>query len=156
LTASANISAAVLSLYGTLKSDGLSATPDTNVCSSAPASNTVLVAGDFDSLGATAFATAIAYAAWSTAGFNDFTLNASGVANISLTGVSKFGARNFNYDAINNAPPWVSLGLSRTQFATADSANDPKLVVTYTLSDTSFLSQISQPSSHHFPTIVSV
>jgi hypothetical protein len=57
----ATIDAAVLSVNGYQKSDGLSVTPDMNVYSSAPASNTALEAGDFDSLGSTAYATAVAY-----------------------------------------------------------------------------------------------
>lgn len=130
----ASISAAVLSLRGTDKSDGLSASPTINIYSSAPASNTDLVAGDFDSLGSTEFATSVTYASWTTSGYNDFTLNASGIANIDKTGISKFGARNANYDVANVAPTWASTQLSYFSFDTAEgtgTTNDPKLVVTY-------------------------
>jgi len=129
------INAATLSLYGYAKLDGLSATPNINIYLSAPASNTALAAGDFDSLGATAFCdTPVTYAGWSTSGYNDFTLNVSGIANISKTGISKFGARNANYDVTNTAPTWVSNAGSYVQAYTADKGTGykPKLVVTYT------------------------
>lgn len=135
LTSFAVISSAVLSIYSNSKSDGLSATPNVNIYSSAPASNTALDAGDFDSLGSTEFATSIAYADWSIVGYNDFTLNASGLAAISKTDISKFGARNANYDVANVAPNWVSGGYSGFSFYFADQTGvtkDPRLVVTYT------------------------
>ena len=129
----ATISAATLSLYGSSKVDFLSITPDLNVYSSNPASNTALAAGDFDSLGSTAFATAITYASFSATGYNDFTLNSSGIAAISKTGVSKFGVRNANYDAAGTPPTWSSTTYSRLYgyFAEQGSGYKPKLVVTY-------------------------
>jgi hypothetical protein len=131
---SATISAATLSLRGNTKSDSLSASPDINIYSSNPASNTQIVGGDFDSLGNVAFSTTITYAGFSASGYNDFALNASGLAAISLTGVSKFGARNVNHDVADSAPPWVSNTYSILQAYTAEqgSGYQPKLVVTYT------------------------
>lgn len=137
LTASATISNAVLSLRGTSKADNSAITPDLNIYSSAPASNTALVGGDYDSIGSTAFSTAITYASYSTTGYNDFTLNASGISNISKTSISKFGARNASYDAANVAPTWANnTGQNRLNANFADAAGtttDPKLVITYTL-----------------------
>lgn len=127
------ISAATLSLFGVTGWDNLSITPDINIYSSNPASNIALEAGDFDSLGDTEFATAITYAGWSTTGYNDFTLNASGRAAISKSGVSKFGSRNANYDAANSAPNWSNYtdSLIRHYCAELGSGYKPKLVVTY-------------------------
>lgn len=136
LTSSANISTATMSIKGTLKSDGVGISPDINIYSSAPASNTALVAGDYDSLGSTAFSTAIGYSSYSTAAYNDFALNASGLSNISKTGVSKFGTRNANYDAAASAPTWNSGKTTFMYGAYAEASGtttDPKLVVNYTL-----------------------
>ena len=135
------ISAATLSLYpipGGEKGDTLGVSPDINVYSSAPALNTSLAGGDFDSLGATAFSTAITYANWTAGAYKDFALNASGIAAISKTGVSKFGARNANYDVAAVAPTWSAtkyalLGICMAEYG---SGYKPKLVVTYTSGET--------------------
>lgn len=66
---------------------------------------------------------------------NAFTFNATGLGNIAKTGISKFSARNANYDAANVAPTWSSLQRSALEAFYADnggSTNDPKLVVTFT------------------------
>ena len=104
------IASATLSVAGGAKEDGNSITPNINVYSSAPASNTTLAAGDFDSLGSTAFSTAITYASFDVSGtvYNNFPLNASGLAAISATGVSKYGLRNANYDVAGSPPTWTS------------------------------------------------
>ena len=88
------ISSATLSIYGEDKFDVPGWTPNINVYSSSPASNTALAAGDYDSLGSTAYSTAIAYGSFSTGAYNTFTFNGSGITNISKTGVSKFGTNN--------------------------------------------------------------
>src|SRR5439155_8215333 len=102
------ISSSTLSLYGQSKADGNSSAPNVNIYSSAPASNTGIANGDYDSLGATAFSTAITYAGWSTSGYNNFQLNASGLAAISTTSIAKFGTRDALYDVANSAPSWTS------------------------------------------------
>ena len=134
LTADANISATVLSLYGYSKTDGLSITPDVNVYTSNPANNDALVNGDFTTLGSVAQCdTAITYANQNAAGYNDFTFNATGRGNVSKTGISKFGARNANYDVAANAPSWSDSLSSGLSIRYADNGSDkPKLVVTYT------------------------
>ena len=128
-----SIDSAILSLYGSNKYDNLSATPTINIYSSAPASDTELVGGDYDSLGSTNYATAITYASWNTAGYNDFTLNASGLAAISATGVSKFGLRSESFDVNDAEPTWSANGLGfKIRMADyAGTVNDPKLVVTH-------------------------
>ena len=131
------ISSATLSNYGTYKEDPSSNTPSTNIYSAAPASNTSLAAGDYDSLGTTAYATAITYASYNDAGYNNWALNATGIAAISKTGISKFGVRNVQYDVENTAPaPTGSLAWNRLNVYTADqtgTANDPKLVVVHSV-----------------------
>jgi hypothetical protein len=130
------VDSATLSLSGSSKNDDLVVTPDLNIYSSAPASNTALVAGDYDSLGGTAFSTAITYANLSTTGYNDFALNATGLLAITKTGVSKFGGRNANKDVANSAPAWTSnldagfIVYMAEEVAAGDQR--PKLVVTHT------------------------
>jgi hypothetical protein len=132
------ISAATLSLYGGSaypKADPAGWLPTINIYSSNPASNTALVGSDYATLGTTAFCnTPITYAAWSQA-YNDFALNTTGIAAISKTGVSKFGAREAKYDVANSAPTWSNAALSYfgVFFAEKGTGYKPKLVVTYTL-----------------------
>lgn len=140
-TASINtdtISGAVLSLYGNGKDNDSAINIDINIYSSNPNTNTTLVAGDYDSLGTTAFCdTSITYASWNIAGYNDFTLNASGITAINKTGITKFGARNAALDVANTPPSWVSGLVARLNGYFADqtgTTNDPKLVVTHTTS----------------------
>lgn len=135
LGSSVTVDSAVLSLKGNgTKTDGLAITPNCNIYSANPASNTALANSDYSTLGTTAYATAVAYSSLSTSAYTDFTFNATGIANVSKTGVSKFGARNGNYDADNVEPTWSSGASSRWTVIQADwagTASDPKLVVTY-------------------------
>jgi hypothetical protein len=112
------------------KVDGLGITPNINVYGATPASNTALANSDYGQCGSTAFATAIAYADIAS-GYNNFTLNASGLANISKTGYSRFSFRNANYDVAGSAPAWSSDEASAT-YHYHDSPDGAKLVVTYT------------------------
>jgi hypothetical protein len=137
LTSSANISSAVLSIYLNSKYQSSAGWATTwNVYSSSPASNTNLVANDFDNVGATEFSTTKSFASMSTTAYNDFTLNAAGRAAIAKTGVSKFSIRETSYDVPNSAPPWgygASEGLNVYCADQSGTAYDPKLVVTFTI-----------------------
>ena len=129
------VDSATLSFYGSSKADQNSYVPDVNVYASTPASNTALVAGDYGNTGSTAFSTAITYANFSTTSYNDFVLNASGLAGISKTGISKFSTRNANYDVANVAPSWAFNAGAQFITISADTAGttqDPKLVVVHT------------------------
>lgn len=130
------ITAATLSVYGSQKQNGFSSgSADVNIYSAAPASNNAIVAGDFDSLGSTAFSTAITLANWSVAGYNDFVLNSSGLANITKAGASKFGMRLATIDVGNSPPSWESgKNCHISGYSTINGASyKPKLVVTYTV-----------------------
>ncbi len=137
LTASATLSAAVMSLYSARGSSDLSGTNDICVYSSTPASNTAVASGDFDSLGTTELSDVVAEATWvASEAYRAFTLNASGKAAVSLTGVTKLGVRNHTHDAHNSAPGWVSrytMYLSAYFADNTGDTKDPKLVITYTL-----------------------
>lgn len=135
---SAGITDATLSIHGGSngKSDAFSMT--VNVYSSAPASSTALATADFDAVGTTAFSTAITVASWSDAGYNDYALNASGLAAISKTGVSKFSLRS-TADATNTEPTHSNGAIAYIGADHAENAatsQDPKLVVTYSLATT--------------------
>lgn len=136
LGASATITAAVMSVFGKDKSDGLSITPDLDAYTSTPASNTALAASDYPNLGTVSqTGSPITYSGWSTSAYNDFTFNATGIGNISKTGISKFGVRNANYDVSGTIPTWSSGAMSYAGGYYSDqtgTANDPKLVITYT------------------------
>lgn len=139
LTAGAVVSDAVLSLFGVAGNtvDGLSITPDIDIYTSTPASNTGLANGDFAQVGAVSqTGTPIAFGSWNTAAYNDFQFNATGRSNVNVTGVSKFGTRNANYDVANVAPTWSASATSSIGAHHADetgSSQDPKLVVTFTI-----------------------
>lgn len=139
ISAGATISAASLSLYGHGKADDLAITPDIDVYSANPASNTNLVASDYATLGTTSYTgSPISYASWNTAAYNVFTLNATGRAAITKAGITKLGTRNANYDVANSAPTWSA---STDTFSylwsywadQTGSSNDPTLDVTYTI-----------------------
>ncbi|MFH2030841.1 MAG: hypothetical protein ABIJ40_09550 [Bacteroidota bacterium] len=145
LTASVTISGAILSIWGNYKTDPLSITPNIDIYTCTPASNTGLVAADQAQYGSVSqTGSPISYASWNTAGYNDFTFNATGISNISKTSISKFSQRNANYDVAAVAPTWLSSAGSHLAGWAADRAGtsqDPKLVITYSLPVT-FVPQI--------------
>lgn len=143
LGSGSTISATVMSLFGTAKSDALAVTPDIDVYTSTPAANTTLAAGDYAQTGAVSqTGTPITYANWSTTAYNDFTFDATGRGNVSKTGISKFAVRNANYDVAAVAPTWAISASASLQANSADATgttNDPKLVITYTTGDYSII-----------------
>ncbi len=137
------INSATLGIYGSTKAAGLNLGIAINVYSSNPAGNTSVVVGDFATLGTTAYSTAITYANWSAAGYNNFALNAAGLAAISKTDITKFGFRESNYDAPDVTPAhptnWASDYIQGYLADQAGTSNDPKLVVTYRGAGTSWV-----------------
>ncbi len=137
LTASATISAATNSIQGSSKADGMATTPNSDVYGSTPASNTALVGADFAQTQNTSFTGApVTYANWSTTAYNDYVFNATGIAAISKTAVTKTSWKNASYDVANTQPAWAastSSYLAPILADTAGTATDPKLVVTFTL-----------------------
>jgi hypothetical protein len=135
-----DISATVLSLYGQSQANnlGCSPAPDIDIYTATPASDNAIVAADYLAVGSVSqTGSPIAYASWNTAAYNDFTFNATGRGNVNKTTISRFSARNANYDVSGTTPPYVGGGggsQSYLGFYTADQAgttNDPKLVVTH-------------------------
>lgn len=135
LTAGATISSAVLSLWGFDKASGIG-TNSVDICGWTPSVNFNFANSDYGQFASTSFAN-VAYASFDTSDtvYTDFTLNASGISNVSKTGISAFGVR-FNWDLNNNfTGSWVSNDETYIFWRSADTAgttNDPKLVITYT------------------------
>jgi len=129
----------VLSFYGTAKQDQNGATPACAVVSSNPTSNTALANSDFAlaKFGTTRFATDLTYANFTVGAYNDFTLNASGIANI-VDGITKFGTMS-DKDLDNVVPTrggndsWTEMGVYNAD--QTGTTQDPKLVIEYTISE---------------------
>src|SRR3989344_239138 len=131
----AAISSATLSVYVLNTDDGDNDGIDYGtVVTVTPASNTAIVAGDYDQVGSTEQVdsgqrkdiTSI-----STSAYLDFTLNATGQGNVSKTGVSKFGLRE-GHDITNTAYDGNTNNSNRINFSAADetgTTQDPKLTV---------------------------
>ena len=128
------ISSATLSLYGTEKVDASGNSPTGTIVGTTPASATALENADYSDFGATEFASRITYANWSTVAYNDFALNASGIAAVIKTGVSKFGFMEGEYDFAGGTPTYVSDKVDKMVASSSDVAGttqDPKLVVVH-------------------------
>jgi hypothetical protein len=140
LTSAASVSAATFSIFGNGKTDPQGWTPNVNLYASTPASNTGLANGDFAQIGSTAYCnTPISYSGFSTSAYNDFALNSTGIAAVSLTSITKLGLRNANYDVANVSPTWAASMDSQIDCLFAENtgtASDPKLVITYNVSIT--------------------
>ncbi len=139
ISSGSSITSATFSVYGFSTVDNFS--QSLVLTNSHPASNTALAAGDYTNhvgtMG-TEYGTArITVATFSTTGYNDFTVNATGLGNIataaSTTKVTKFGTR-LSGDFDNVAPTWVSQKTASAVARTAETASttqDPKLTVVY-------------------------
>lgn len=129
----ATISSAVLQLYVTDKTNNLN--DSVAVTAVTPASNTALVAADYNvaNYGSTRFITDVGLTSLTTNAYNSFSLNASGIAAVSKTGVSKFGVRLVS--DVDNTEPTFTAGLfnltSQLLFQSSENTNKPRLVVTY-------------------------
>lgn len=137
LTADAEISSATFSVYGSNKTSSHDTSSDWNVAlaTSSPASTDALVSGDFDSLTFSRISDSdISYDSFDTSGYNDWTLNASGLSSIDKEGYTKLGAM-FACDMDNDEPDDSSEHTTQLRIYTDnDGSNMPKLVVVYTIS----------------------
>ena len=107
LTGNATVTTAVLGIRGQAKNtiQGSVGSGAVNIYTHAlTAPVNAINAGDYKytQWGTTVLSTAITYSSWSTTGYNNFTLNATGIAAVSLTGITTLGARESYYDAANN------------------------------------------------------
>lgn len=123
------IVSATLALYAVSTQNGDNDGDDwLNVCSTTPASNTGLVLGDFDQVGSTELANRIDIGSISTSAYNTWTLNASGLAAISKTGVTKLGLRE-GHDFLDSAYAGSNNTFNEVTFHMADGSNKPVLTV---------------------------
>lgn len=135
------ISSATWSGYVTTVNDNFNA--KVVVIKTSPASNTGMTSGDYfrnsSVLGdGTKVATAVDLTGLSTGAYSDSALDATGIAAISKTGVSKFGFV-IEADADNSEPTWAA-ALARAIISSADATGttqDPKLVVVHAAGDLS-------------------
>lgn len=141
ITDGATIDSATFSLYGSSKGNDLNwsaADASLAVVGVSPANNNDIANADYGNFGSTRFATDLAQASISTTGYNDISLNASGLAIISDTGITKLGVRSAA-DLDTASPGWVSDKYTNVNGVFADTAgttSDPKLVVNYTAGGT--------------------
>jgi hypothetical protein len=106
------------------------------IYSSTPASNTDITTADYDQIGSTVLSDKIDLDTITIDQYQAFTLNATGISAISLTGVSKFSIReghdaeNVAYAGANNTSNYMG---SKSANSASSDAEKPKLVVTYTV-----------------------
>jgi hypothetical protein len=128
------ITGAVFSLYGMAKANP-SFSPDVNIYNAPLTSETDLIDANYNHCGTTPYCdTPITYAGFSLTGYNDFTLNAAGLAAIPTKGVFKLCTRNAQYDVPNTAP--THTGITAVNYLKAISveqglATAPKLTIEY-------------------------
>ena len=131
LSSAATITSATFSFYATAKTDNFN--QGISLIGSTPASNNNLVSGDFDQIGTTQYASDLDITSISTSAYNAMSLNATGIAAVSLTGITKFGVR-LSGDRSNTEPSWVSTtGVAVAAYFADNSTNKPKLVVEHSL-----------------------
>jgi len=128
-----DISDVVLSVFGqggtgtALGSDAL------HIAASTPASDNALVDADYQQVQRTTFGNVV-HASYSNGAYNDITLNASGIANVNKTGISKFSGQ-LGWDINDNfTGVWFLNGITAFDMSSADAtgtSQDPKLVVTH-------------------------
>jgi len=141
LTEAVTVTAAV---FETVSPGGGAAIEDTwssflMLVSSAPVSDTIIAAGDYDSLGTTSFSDEVTLASLADDGatYDTWTLTAAGIAAISKTGITKFGLR-YGEDIADEEPSDPGSNLdARVTMASAEETlsgdKRPRLTVTYTL-----------------------
>jgi hypothetical protein len=135
LGATATVTGATIGLWGDLVRSQLGGSPELDIVSSTPASDTALENTDFVNIGSTPFSS-VAWADTAPTAYISFNLNASGIANVSLTGKSKFGAR-LNWDTDGSfGGTWASAKETMTYLTGGGytgTSRDPKIDITYTL-----------------------
>jgi hypothetical protein len=128
IPAGATVTSATLTLRGYFKSSGLG-TDTLELVSANPASTSSIVAADYSTLGSTSFGS-VSYASWTVGADNVISLNASGLSNITVNGISKFGLR-LGWDLNNSfTGAWVSNQVTEID-ALSDGTANPVLVVSY-------------------------
>ena len=139
LTSAATVSSALFGVCPSGQYSGFPAAVNNNlyigVYTNAQASNTAVVAADYDKLGTTLQTTATkSFSSLTSDTPFTLTLNATGRGNISKTGTTKFGMRDSYYDATNTAPAFTANAyfIANCYSNFGDPTYSPQLVITYT------------------------
>lgn len=144
LTASATISAATISMYIQAAGGDTSHSVNANVYTSNPASNTALVTGDYNrstKWGSTPLCDTDVNNSTTKGQYADWALNATGLAAISKTAVTKLGFRT-GHD-INGTDPTARSYWPVYMADQTGTSTDPKLVITYT-TNTAFTATVTE------------
>ncbi|MBA7671511.1 hypothetical protein ES703_79669 [subsurface metagenome] len=110
-----------------------------------PASNSVLVVGDYSSLGTTVLSDDFQTANdWVINEWYEYEFNEAGLAAININGITGLGLREATKDATGVPPVWVAGSPTWSMFfSSADHAgNEPKLVVQYLVDSAERISDI--------------
>jgi len=138
LGSAATITGATISLYGSSKQDSALNSLSSVIVGFTPTNSAALASGDYNKTASSLFAPKITSANWSTSAYNNFTLNAAGIATINKPGISCFAFRsnedvsgtivegNGNNQAFIKFYPWTTAGQTK----------DEMLTITYTTPDT--------------------
>lgn len=92
-----------------------------------------IVSGDYELFNTTALSSTLALSSWTDGAYNDFALNASGLAVISKTGTTKLTLL-FEQDRSGTPVTWVSAandGINSSYSEQTGTSQDPQLVVTH-------------------------
>jgi len=106
----ATIVSAIVSLYIESRIKTFAWEGSLGIYASTPASNIAIVAADYQEIGIVELATPIGYNSIVAREYNDFQLNAAGLAAITKGGITKMGAREGDYDAPNIRPAGMGGG----------------------------------------------
>lgn len=145
------VSSATYSLYPQATGfDTFTATQEVGVITSNPTSNNNLVGTDYayTKWGTTDLATRKNVTAMTSGAYQDFTLNASGIAAIDGSGVTKLGLR-LGCD-IDDTSPWENnkeAGVNIYQADQTGTTNDPKLVIEHAAAATNEVKSVSGVSN---------
>lgn len=139
LDTDATINSATVSLFGDYKENSLGlsdAEAGLALVGASPADDDVLVAADYQSLGAVRYSSDVPFSSFDDFGYNDFALNAAGLAAISKTGLSRFGTL-MAIDLDGGTPSWIPSAITELWVKFVDigfpETTHPKLVIDWTL-----------------------
>jgi len=129
------ITSLVISPWGTAKVNDLGGTMNLVVVSATPASDSSLANADYGQLGSISFGS-VTYADYvaTDSAYTDITLNASGIANINMTTISRFGFKTSDDFNGTFSGTWSNGASNRFGWrpsSTAGTSNDMKLVIVY-------------------------
>ena len=135
ITDTDTIDSATLSLHIQAKIDDINdANAYCSIITTTPASNTDIVVGDFDQVGSTKQSDDIDITGVTTGAYNVWTLNGTGLGNISKTGITKFGIRTGHDIANSDIGATIRTSNLQPRMAEfADTTSDPKLVIEHSV-----------------------